>query len=158
MIDLSQPDIFDPYYGTKGKKKNIKTKLRDFLQHSNRNEKREWLNEYSSNLSFLADFNFNGVKTLQNVANSRVGKLFFKDAQQITKVLPNKGGTKFINGIAQSGKSLRTAPFLLAGGVGLGYGGYKVKKKYDQYKPEIRTGLRLAKLYNSFKDRFSQNG
>ena len=99
----------------------------------------------------------NWGKTISNVGNSRVGKLFFKDAQDITRKLPN-GQIKTSFGIAQSGKSLRTAPFVVAGGLGATYGGYRAKKTYDKYKPEIETGRKLMKKYNQFKNIFSKDG
>ena len=98
----------------------------------------------------------NWAKRISNVGNSRVGKLFFKDAQDITRKLPN-GKVKTSFGIAQSGKSLRTSPFVGAAVLGGAYGGYRAKKTYDKYKPEIETGRKLMRTYNQFKNMFNKD-
>jgi hypothetical protein len=97
-------------------------------------------------------------KTLKKVGESIPGKLLFKDAR-IVKHYDKLGNlVKNTNGIAQSGKSLRTSPFLVAGGIGATYGGYRAKKTYDKYKPEIETGRKLMRKYNQFKNMFNKEG
>lgn len=93
-------------------------------------------------------------KTVKKVGDSLPGKFFFKDAQKITRELPNGKGFRNSFGIAESGKSLRTSPFVVAGAGASLYGGYRVKKTYDKYKPEIKTGLKLARTYDQLKNRF----
>jgi hypothetical protein len=127
---------------------------------------RNRFNMFSEKQNFLSDASFNTplpdvsnwAKRISNVGNSGVGKLFFKDAQHITRKIPGQINPKISYGIAQSGKSLRTAPFLIAGGLGAAYGGYRAKKTYDKYKPEIETGRKLMRKYNQFKNMFNKEG
>ena len=93
-------------------------------------------------------------QTVKKIGDSFPGKFFFKDAQEITRKLPN-GKIRNSFGIAESGKSLRTSPFVVAGAGATLYGGYRAKKTYDKYKPEIKTGLKLAKAYDQLKNRFN---
>jgi hypothetical protein len=100
----------------------------------------------------------NWAKRIANVGNSRVGKLFFKDAQNIKRYDQMGKLLKQTNGIAQSGKTLRKSPFVGAAALGTVYGGYRAKKTYDKYKPEIQTGRKLMRTYNQFKNMFNKEG
>jgi hypothetical protein len=103
---------------------------------------------------YLADFSNNWLK---KVGDNPLGKVFLKDAQKVTRVLPNNKGIINTFGIANSGKTIRKTPLAL-GALGVtGYAGYKAKKKYDQYKPEIKTGMKFARIYNDFKNKFGEN-
>lgn len=86
---------------------------------------------------------------IKNFGNTSVGKLFLKDAKVVKTYNKSGMNLKTTNGIAMSGKTLRRTPLVAAGIVGAGYGGYKVKQKYDQYKPEIK----MLKIYNNFKNK-----
>lgn len=93
-----------------------------------------------------------GIKKL---GENKIGKIFLKNAQDVTRVLPN-GEIKRGFGIADSGKTLRKTPFAIAGGLGVAYGGYRAKKTYDKYKPEIQMGRTVLKKYNQFKNMFNK--
>ena len=85
---------------------------------------------------------FNIAQKLQKFGNTKVGNIFLKDANKITRITP-KGKSIFTHGIANSGKTLRKTPFAIAG-LGLtAYGGYKAKKTYDRYKPAIKIGRKV---------------
>jgi hypothetical protein len=96
-------------------------------------------------------------KRIRDVGDTGVGKLFLKNADHVTR-LAQDGSQKIKFGIGESGKTLRTSPFLVAGGLGVGYGGYRAKKTYDKYKPEIETGRKLMRKYNQFKNIFNKEG
>jgi hypothetical protein len=112
---------------------------------------------------FLSDASFsvgvpnvsNWSKRIANIGENNVGKIFLKNAQDITRKLPN-GKVKTSFGIANSGKTLRKTPFAITGGLGVAYGGYRAKKTYDKYKPEIQTGRKLMRTYNQFKNLFNK--
>jgi len=92
---------------------------------------------------------------IANAGNTRVGKVFMKDAQKITREIPGVLDPVVKHGIAGSGKTLRRYPFALAGLGVAGYGAYRAKKTYDKYKPEIKTARKAMKVYNNFKNRFN---
>lgn len=94
------------------------------------------------------------AKTFVNAANTIPGKFLFKDSR-IVKHYDKLGKLrKNTNGILQTGKSLRTSPFVAAGIGAAGYGAYRTKKVYDKYKPEINMGRKIMRNYNSLKERF----
>lgn len=94
-------------------------------------------------------------KRVKDIGDNRFGKLFLKNADHVTRVAQD-GSQKIKFGIGESGKSLRKSPFLLAGGAATLYGGYRAKKTYDKYKPEIQTGRKLMRTYNQFKNIFNK--
>lgn len=98
----------------------------------------------------------NWSKRIANIGENNVGKIFLKNAQKVDRY--NQAGKllKSTNGIAQSGKTLRKTPFAVAGGLGVAYGGYRAKKTYDKYKPEIQMGRTALKKYNQFKNIFNK--
>ncbi len=114
---------------------------------------------------FLADFAMKPIpnptswigKRVKDIGDNRVGKLFLKNADHVTRVAQD-GSQKIKFGIGESGKTLRKSPFVGAAVLGGAYGGYRAKKTYDKYKPEIETGRKLMRKYNQFKNMFNNEG
>lgn len=95
------------------------------------------------------------TKPIANIGNSKVGNVFLKRAQDITRELPN-GKLRRSFGIANSGRTIRKTPLALAGLGAAGYGAYRTKKVYDKYKPEIKMGRKAMKTYSNLKNRFNR--
>ena len=98
----------------------------------------------------------NWSQRIAKIGENPVGKIFLKNAQKVDRY--NQAGKllKSTNGIGESGKTLRKTPFAIAGGLGVAYGGYRAKKTYDRYKPEIQMGRTVLKKYNQFKNMFNK--
>jgi len=86
---------------------------------------------------------------IKNFGNTSVGKLFLKDAKVVKTYNKSGMNLKTTNGIAMSGKTLRRRGMAAIGTPLVMYGGYKLKRKYDQYKPEIK----MLRAYNNFKNK-----
>lgn len=94
-------------------------------------------------------------KRIADIGGNNVGNVFLKKAQNVARY---DGAGKLLKqtyGIANSGRTIRKTPFVLAGAAGLGYGAYRAKKTYDKYKPEIKMGRKLMKTYNNLKNKFN---
>lgn len=93
----------------------------------------------------------NWGKRIANVGENPLGKVFLKNAQKVKRFDRSGKLLKETNGLWRSGKTIRKTPFAVAaGGLGL-YGGYRVKKKYDEYKPQITTARKLYGAYSGLR-------
>lgn len=105
----------------------------------------------------LADLSRIG-KQVRRAGNTRLGSVFLKNADNVTRWRPGATTPIVRHGIGGSGKTIRKTPFALAG-LGLaGYGAYRGKKEYDKHKDNIKTGMKLYGKYRDFQNRFGLGG
>ena len=106
------------------------------------------MNYFMGEMLVNAEFQLNIAQGLQRFGNTRVGKVFLKDAN-VNKTYSQAGDLlKTTKGIRMSGKTLRKTPFAVAG-LGLaGYGAYRANKTYNRYKPMIKIGRKVNDFLN----------
>ena len=98
---------------------------------------------------FLNDMAYFGKNPfMDKVVSNPIGGFFLKHGDTVTRTTAN-GVTKKTKGLFNSGYGLRKRGMAAIGTPLAMYGGYKLKRKYDQYKPEIK----MLRAYNNFKNK-----